>query len=157
MVQETFPSVIYALFLQDFPESLVLVLLIFSLAKIKHQTKPILCIALLQALTSVAMRQIPIVFGVHSVLLIFTLAIYTRLLTRARLSSIFLSVFLSFAALVAIESAYSKPLLNLTGLTYEKCFANPFLRAAFALPGEVILLALALGVNHYNKKRGATC
>ena len=66
MVQETFPNVIYALFLQDFPESLVLVLLIFSLAKIKHQTKPILCIALLQALTSVAMRQIPIVFGVHS-------------------------------------------------------------------------------------------
>ena len=71
------------------------------------------------------------------------------------MSKIFLSVLLSSAFLVAAETVYSNPLLNLTGLTYEECFGNPILRAAFALPGELIILLLALGINYYNaKKRG---
>ncbi|KFD40443.1 hypothetical protein DK28_0206275 [Peptococcaceae bacterium SCADC1_2_3] len=90
----------------------------------------------------------------HSVILIITLALYTRLFTKAQLSKIFMAVLICFAVIALAELTYVKPLLNLTNLTYETAFANPFLRAAFALPYEIILLALSLGKNYYNHKKG---
>lgn len=154
MTQEILSEII-ALLLQDFPESLVMTLLIFSLTKIRYETKPILCIASMMALTNLIVRILPIAFGVHTVILIFAFAIYTRLFTGAQLSKIFLSVLLTVAFVVAAEMVYAKPLFNWTGVTYEECFTNPLMRAAFALPGELLILLLALGINHYNyKKRG---
>lgn len=155
MLQEIYPEVI-ALLLQDFPESLVMTLLIYSLVKIEYEAKPILSIASLMALTNLLVRQLPIAFGVHTVILIFAFAIIARFFTRAQLSKIFLSLLLTMAILVAAEAIYSNPLLNLTGLTYEKCFGNPILRAAFALPGELTVMLVALVINYYNaKKRGS--
>ncbi len=143
-----------ALVLQDIPESLFLTLFIFSLVKIKYKTKPILSIVSLMAVTNLIVRLLPIAFGVHTIILIFAITIYTRLFTKAKLSRIFLSVLVFIAGLVAVEWIYSEPLLKWTGLTYEECYANPFLRAAFALPGELFMLFLALGINFYNKKKG---
>jgi phosphoglycerol transferase MdoB-like AlkP superfamily enzyme len=154
MAQKILPEII-ALLLQDIPESLAMTLLIFSLVKIRYEAKPILCIASMMALTNLVVRHLPIAFGVHTVILIFAFVINTRLFTRAQLSKIFLSVLLTTAFLVAAEMVYTTPLFNWTGITYEECFADPFLRAAFALPGEVFILLLALGIRHYNfKKRG---
>lgn len=148
-------SEIVALLLQDFPESLVMTLFIFSLVKIKYETRLILCIASLMAVTNLIVRFLPIAFGVHTIILIFAIVFYTRLFTKAQLSRIFLSVMVYIACIVAVEWVYSEPLLNWTGLTYEECFTNPYLRAAFALPGELTLLLVALIINHYNvKKRG---
>jgi phosphoglycerol transferase MdoB-like AlkP superfamily enzyme len=154
MLQEIYPEVI-ALLLQDFPESLVMTLFIFSMVKITYETKPILWITTLMAVTNLLVRQLPIAFGVHTVIIILAFALFTRLFTRAQLSKIFLSLLLVMAIIVAAEMIYSQPLLKLTGLTYEECFGSPILRAAFALPGELTVLLVALVINHYNaKKRG---
>lgn len=154
MAQELYPEII-ALILQDFPESLVMTLLIFSLVKIKYEIKPILCITTMLALTNLLVRSLPIAFGVHTVILIFALAFYTRLFTKAQLSKIFLSVLLASALVVLAEMIILYSLFNWTNLTYEECFADPFLRGACALPGEAFMLLLALVINHYNyKKRG---
>jgi hypothetical protein len=155
MAQKILPEII-ALLLQDIPESLAMTLLIFSLVKIRYEAKPILCIASMMALTNLVVRHLPIAFGVHTVILIFALAFYARIFTGAQLSKIFLSVLLATAFMVAAEMVYTKPLFNWTGVTYEECFANPFLRAAFALPGEVFILLLALGIRHYNFKKERT-
>jgi len=64
------------------------------------------------------------------------------------------AVLICFALIALAELAYAKPLLKLINLTYETVFANPFLRAAFALPYEIFLLALSLGKNYYNHKKG---
>ncbi|PRR75077.1 hypothetical protein [Neomoorella humiferrea] len=156
MFKETFPGIIYALLLQDFPESLVETMAVFSLLNLRIKDRKILAIALLQTFTNLV-RLLPIAFGVHSVILILSLAAYTRLFTRAQLSKIFLAVLLCFALIATAELLYAQPLLNLTGLEYEEVFANPFLRAAFALPYTVLLLVLALVKNYYNQKRGLVC
>lgn len=156
MFKETFPSIVYALLLQDFPESLVFTMAVFSLLNLRIKDKKVLAVALLQTLTNLV-RLLPISFGMHSVILVLSLAVYTRLFTRAQLSKIFLAVLLCFAVTAATELIYARPLLNLTGLQYEEVFANPFLRAAFALPYTVLLLLLALGKNYYNKKKGLIC
>ncbi|SMC00007.1 hypothetical protein SAMN00808754_3210 [Thermanaeromonas toyohensis ToBE] len=156
MVKETFPAAIYALFLQDFPESLAMSLLVFSILGLKLRDKRIIYIALLQALTNLV-RHLPIAFGMHSVLLLFSLVLYTRLFTRQPLSRIFLAGLVCFTILAISELLYTKPLLNLTGIPYTYAFTNPFLRAAFALPGEITLLVVALGKNYYNQKKGLIC
>jgi hypothetical protein len=153
MPKENFPNIIYALLLQDLPESLVVVLFIFSILNLRLRDKKILYVALIQTITNL-IRLLPVAFGVHSVILIITLALYTRLFTKAQLSKIFMAVLICFAVIALAELTYVKPLLNLTNLTYETAFANPFLRAAFALPYEIILLALSLGKNYYNHKKG---
>ena len=153
MPKENLPNIIYALLLQDLPESLVVVLFIFSILNLRLRDKKILYVALIQTITNL-IRLLPVAFGVHSVILIITLALYTRLFTKAQLSKIFMAVLICFAVIALAELVCVKPLLNLTGLSYEKAFDNPFLRAAFALPYEIILLALSLGKNYYNHKKG---
>lgn len=73
------------------------------------------------------------------------------------MSRIFQAVLICFAIIAGTELLYLRPLLNLTGLTYEAAFAYPFWRAAFALPYEVLLLFTALGKDYYNRKRGLVC
>ncbi|WP_366018078.1 hypothetical protein [Thermanaeromonas sp.] len=153
MVKEGFPYVIYALLLQDFPESVVLTLAMFSILGLKLRDRRVIYISLLQALTNLV-RVLPIAFGMHSVLLLFSLVLYTRFFTQQPLSRIFLAGLVCFTILATSELIYTKPLLNWTGLSYTQAFANPFLRAAFALPGEITLLAVALGKNYYNQRKG---
>jgi hypothetical protein len=137
--------------LQDFPEALVSALFVFSMLNLRLWDKKVLAVAVLQTLTNLV-RLLPIAFGIHTVILIFSLAAYTRLLTGARLSRILIAVLLCIGILLAAESIYAVPLLNFTGLSYEEAFANPFLRAAFSLPYEIILLLLALGKNYYHRR-----
>ncbi|MGI9951637.1 hypothetical protein V3F56_04665 [Moorellaceae bacterium AZ2] len=156
MVQESFPAVLYALLLQDLPESLLMAMVVFSLLNLSIWDRRILFVGILQTLTNLV-RILPIAFGMHSVILLLSISIYTRLFTRAQLSKIFLSALVCFALIVTTELIYVRPLLSFTGLQYEEVFANPFLRAAFALPDMIVLLAVALGKNYYNRKRGLTC
>ena len=153
MTEKTWASFILSLLLQDFPESLVITMFVFSFLNRRLRDKKVLYVALLQTVTNLV-RLLPIAFGVHSVILIITLALYTRLFTKAPLSKTFLAVLISFALIALAELAYTKPLLNYTDLSYEEVFANPFLRAVFALPYEIFLLGLALGKNYYNHKKG---
>lgn len=156
MVRETLPQLLYALVLQDLPESFVLTLAAFSLLNLRLRDKRIPAIVLLQTVTNLV-RLLPLAFGMHSVLLLIALALYIRLFTGARLSRILLAVMTCFALVAAAELLYTGPLLRVTGLTYEAAFANPFFRAVFALPYETMLLLLALAKNHYNRRKGLVC
>ncbi|RJX22405.1 MAG: hypothetical protein C4570_01315 [Ammonifex sp.] len=153
MVHETFPNLLWALMLQDFPESLIAVLFVFSILNFRFWDKRVLSISLLQTVTNLV-RLLPIAFGIHTVILIISLVIYTCLFTGARPSRTFAAVLICFSVSAAVQVAYFMPLLQFTGLNYEVVFANPFLRAAFALPYEAILLLLALGKNCYNNRKG---
>lgn len=152
-MSETLPNTVYGLLLGDFPESLVTTLFVFSLLKFRLRDKRVLLVAVLQTFTNLV-RQLPIAFGTHSLILVFSLAIYVRLITKAKLTRIFLAVLTCFALFVAAELSYSKPLLGFFDLDYQQGFDNPFIRALFALPSELLLLLLSIGINRYNRKKG---
>lgn len=152
MVHETFPNLLWALMLQDFPESLVIALFVFSMLNLRLWDKRVLAVAALQTLTNLV-RLLPIAFGMHTAILTISLATYTRLFTGARLSRILNAVLICLGITVAAELIYVVPLLRLTGLSYAEMFANPFSRAAFGLPYEIVFLLLALGKNYHNRKK----
>lgn len=149
----TLSNVLLAMLLQDFPDCLVLTLAVISFLNLRFQYKNILAIAVLQMFTS-QVQLLPIANGMHTIILIIALAIYTRLVTKSLLSRTLLAVLIVFVIGSVVEVAYASPLLRATGLEYATVYANPFLRAAFALPYEIILLLLALGKNYYNQRKG---
>jgi len=143
----------YFLLLNAFPESLVITLAIFSLLNLRFQAGPVLAIAAMQAITNLIMF-LPINMGIHSIILVITLAGYTYIFTRARLSNIFLFVLICEAIIVLAEMLYAGPLLRFTGLTLDAVRNNPFLISAFAVPYDLLFLIFALAKNFYSKRRG---
>lgn len=141
------------LLLNALPESLVYAMFIFSILNLRLDARKILVVAGLQAFTNLIMF-LPINMYVFTIIQLFTLSLYTFILTRARLSRCLLAALACIAIVGLSEMAYSQPLLNLTGLTVDAVRDNPFLISAFAVPYELLILALALGKNHYNRRRG---
>ena len=152
-IKENFPNFLWFLLLQDVPESLCFSLAAFSLLNLKLKDRRVLVVAGLQALTNLV-RLLPIGFGVHSILLVLSLALYTHLFTRRPFSHTLLAAIFCMA-LVAVTEAISLPILfKLTGLEYQQVFWDPKLRALFSLPDFAALLGVALGKDYYNRKRG---
>jgi len=139
--------------LQDFPESLVVAMLAFSLLNFRFQAKKILTVAALQAVTN-QLQLFNINSGVHVAVMVVSLAIYIRVLARPILSRSLLAALISYLVLLIVEAASVPPLLKIIGLALPAAYANPFLRSAFTLPYEVVLLLAALAKNYYNRKRG---
>lgn len=144
---------ITALLAQDLPESIVFTLVVFSFLCLRFDFKKIAAIAVLQSATNLV-RLLPVAFGVHSVILIISLAIYVHLIARVRLSRVFLAVLGAFVICCLAEMIYSVPLMKITGRTYEEAFANPMLRELYSIPYQLVLLAVALVKNYYNYRRG---
>lgn len=146
-------NTIYSFLLQDFPESLVMTLAVFSLLNLRLLDRRVLYISLLQTLTNLV-SLLPVAFGIHTIVLIVSLVIYTRIFTKEQISKIFLMVLICSAIVIISEMTYANPLLKYTGLSYITVFNNPFLKAAFSLPYELLLLGLALAKDWYNRKKG---
>jgi hypothetical protein len=142
-----------AFIIQDLPESIILTLSMFSLLALPLTWRKIIAIGFLQALVNMV-RLLPIVAGIHSIILLISLAVFVGLFTRVRLSKVFVAAFVIFGIVIILEMIYVGPLLRITGLTYEASFVNPFFRALFSLPYEIVLLAIAVGMNYYNRRKG---
>jgi len=142
-----------ALPIQALPESIVCTMVVFSFLCLRFDLKKIASIALLQTVTNLV-SLFPIAFGVHTVVLIISLAVYVHLITQVRLSRVFLAVFGAIVISGLVQIIYSMPLLRITGRTYEEVFASPVLREVYSIPYQLVLLAVALGKNYYNIRRG---
>ena len=147
------PKELIAFVIQDFPESIIMTLVVFSFLGLRFAWRKIILIAFLQALVNL-IRLLPFAAGVHSVVLVISLAVLVSAFTASRLSRVFIAVLICSIIVFSLELIYARPLLSLTGLSYEAAFANPFLRALFSLPYEIVLLVLAFGKNYYNQRKG---
>jgi hypothetical protein len=143
----------YFLLLNAFPESLVLTLALFSLLNLRFKAGQILAIAGLQTISNLV-EFLPVNPGVHSIILIFTLVIFTYIFTRAQLSKIFLAAIVCMITIIFSLLIYIQPLLRWTGLAYDTVNNSPFLTSAFIVPYELLFLAFAMWKNHYNRRRG---
>ncbi|MEW6172460.1 MAG: hypothetical protein AB1510_05245 [Bacillota bacterium] len=153
MTHETMPNLLYALLLQDFPESLVVVLFVFSFLNLRLRDKRVIILAVLQTISNLV-RLLPLANMMHTAIIVVLLAMYVRFFTGIKLSRIFIAILVCLIFNLVLELIYFEPLLKFTGIPYETVFANPFLRSAFALPFEIVIGLTALAKNYYNIKKG---
>lgn len=140
-----------SLLFQDFPESFIFALAVFALLRLRFDYKKIFIVAILQTFTNL-IRLLPLAFGMHTLILIITLSVYVRLVTKENMPKILGFSILVFVILVAMQAVYAEPLLNITNLSYDDVATSPLLRGVFCLPYEIVILGLAMFINKKNKK-----
>jgi len=141
--------------LQGIPESLALVTLALALAGEKLEMRRIALLGIIEAVIIFAIRLLPLTFGVHSILSIFSMALLLNLFLKVRFSRSLLSALIVIIALAVVETVSLSLILYLTGLPYEQFSENVF---AFILGGwsnVILLFLLALAVHRWQRGRRA--
>ena len=130
-------------FLQNWPESIVIIFFCCAVLAIKPDFKKIILMAAIQGLVNYV-ALLPISYGFHTGILTITLIVLIYMVTGASLPRIVFSVLLCLVVFIAVEIAILPLLLKAAGKSYLEVYNNPLLRAAFSLPQEISLLVLAL-------------
>lgn len=129
------------LILQDFPESIIFAFVCFTLLNFKLEWKKIFIVSLLQTLTNLV-RLLPIAFGMHTLILTISLVLYISLITKLRLSKVFIAVIICMVIVVISQAIYYYPMLRFFNLDIQDVVSNPITRAIFSVPEYIALLLI---------------
>lgn len=138
--------------IQGIPECLAVATLGWVLLEQEFAAKKILCVGLLHALITFFVRNLPLPFGIHTLILIFTLAALL-----AYFSTSFYYSKVLFVSLITIMILGLLELITLTvvslflGIPEEAIFADQFLSVSVGLPQVVILFLLAYLIAYFKK------
>lgn len=133
---------IIALVLLALPESMLLGGVALSIMGIHPKFKPLLAVALLQALTAYLVRMLSLPMALHAVVLMLFLGGYLANRFRAPLKRTISGAFIAWV-LLAISEALLLPLFfQLFSVTVPEVLASPWLRILASLPQQIVLLAV---------------
>ena len=139
--------------LQGIPESLGLISL--ALAGIKLKIRQIALLGIIEAVIILVIRLLPLSFGVHSILSIFSIAILLKMFNKARFSKGLLVALLVVITLAAAEAAFFTLFLSLFDLSFEQLSENIFFLVVSGWPQVLLLFILALVINRWHCLRHA--
>ena len=139
--------------LQGIPESLALVTLALALAGEKLEMRRIALIGIAHAVIIFIIRLLPLTFGVHSILSLFTIALLLTIFLKVRFSRSLLSALIVLIVLAAAETVSFSLFLYLTGLSYEQLKENIFIYSMSGWPQVILLFLLALAVHRWQQGR----
>ena len=132
-----------ALILQGIPEQIAIVTFAFVIAKIKFDWKKIFVIGIMLALTSYIVRQFPITFGIHTILMIGLLFVLLVALAKANINTAIIASLLSFLAIIVSETVCLALLMPLFGVTSDMFFSNVTIRILITLPQVSVMFIFA--------------
>ncbi|NPV93317.1 MAG: hypothetical protein HPY50_21365 [Firmicutes bacterium] len=142
------------LFFQGLPETIAIAALVCALIGQRLDWKKIFAVGVLQVLTIYLIRLLPITFGIHTFLGIFTLAIYSHLIYKHNLLNTIISSIVCIVLLMLLENLIQQPILLALDLTMEEANKNDLLWILMGWPQVIGLLAAALLTNRYNLRKG---
>ncbi len=141
-----------AVLLISIPEEIMLTALGLLLFGIKPPIKKLILIGVVQAATSYLVRQLPIIFGVHTLLqgLLFTLIIWFILQIPFRVA--LAAMLVSISIYTVIDATLVPILLETTGIPLEVVLDSAKLRILFFLPQGLTILLLVVLVYYFDFK-----
>lgn len=138
---------------QAIPEEWGLVAAALAVMRLPLNWRRIAFVGTVLAVSAIILRQLPVAFGIHTVLLIFLLVLYLRMATGAALSLTFKGAITSFVVLVVAEIFFSQLLLTLTEVPIEQVAVQPWLTVLFTLPQVGVLFVFALLMDRRNWRK----
>ena len=151
MEDKTISDILIFFFLQNLPESFVVILFCYSLLGIKANLKDILLLAVIQGMLNFVIL-LPISLGFHTVILTFTLIFLLYWKTRINISKVILCVLICLLIFIVIESISLPLVIKLTGTQYSIGFYDPILRSIYTAPQVLIIFLLAI-INYKFKEK----
>lgn len=143
-----------SLLLQGIPELTAVVLLSFVIAGIPLKWKRALLIGTILGLCGYVVRQLPIPFGSHTILLLFLLFMVLTKLSKGNVGLSFIASVLSLLTLTIYEFISFSLFMQIFGFTPETLFKNLVIRIVVGEPQVVLLLVSAFLFNRFiDRKR----
>lgn len=140
----------YVAILVSIPETILFLLLGFKLFNLELSKQHLLYLSLLNAGVAYIVRNLPIFYGIHTLIMIVLLALVGAALSKIKFKSTFIAV-LTGGLLLGIIQGMTIPLIfNFTGLNMADSAQNPWLNILFFIPSGFIMLAIYWYIKKYN-------
>jgi len=141
------------LLFQAFPETLAIASLALALGGLKLELKSILFVGVLQTITAYLVRLLDLNYGVHTIVLIITLAFFLYIVLKIKLSRSLLAALLSIIILAVAETVLVTLILKIAGAEFTEVTENPTLWILLGWPQIIFVFLLALAINRWRQKR----
>lgn len=140
--------------IQGIPECLAVATLGWVLLERKYAAKKILYVGLLQALITFSVRNLPLPFGIHTLIFIFSLAaLLAYFSTSFYYSKVLFVSLIIFVILGLLELLILSVASGFLGVPVEAMLTQPLLIALVGLPQVVILFLLAFFIVYLKKRK----
>jgi len=143
----TFPLEWYLLFLVGIPQAFLGLLLGLSLFNIRIPRKRFVLISFLGGTISFSIRLIPMIFGLHSILNFFIMALLLVTIGKTKVSQAVCSTMAMMVIIAVLESFIVALCFNITGVTYTTLKNNQILMVLFFLPEALLMVIMFLIIN----------
>jgi len=131
------------------PEAFLIVILGFALFNLEISCKKALTVSLVSALSAYFIRQLPVVFGLHTLMGLVIMVLVTVYLTKMGAWAVFVSILTGFVIIGVTQSLLLPICFAITGTSSESLIANPLLNIAFFVPIAALAAALFFAVKKY--------
>lgn len=127
------------------PESFLIVIVGFALFNIRVNLRDALLIAVISALVSYFVRQIPvIIFGVHTLIGIVVLTVLARYLLKSDWGKAFIAILSGLILVVMVNSVVLLIGFYITGTGMNDINTKPWMNIIFFIPEALIMISLYL-------------
>lgn len=138
------------------PETVALTLLAFAFARLDFKPGPVLLMGSIEFVLAFFVRKIPVFFGVHTFILMCTLAFMLYFYRRPNVARTITAAFLAMSILNLLDFATIYILEWTWPAYFELAKENALVWALSAYPYIACIALLALFINGRNKKRKLT-
>jgi hypothetical protein len=142
------PMPLYMVFLQSFPETLILIYLGLALTGTEPPDRKVILIALTGALLSYFVRYFPIPPGSNVFIQLPVIAILLFLIGRLPLSLALVSTILGFLCVSSAEMLFIPLVADISGISIQEALAAPPWRVLFPVPEFIFLILLIVYLRH---------
>lgn len=138
-------------FLKGVPEITGVVACSLALARVRLRWRIILPFACILAVVIYIIRNMPVTFGLHTVISILLCALFIARFTKVPPSASFTVVFASYAILALLELSIYELTGKLFNIETSYLMSNHITQFLTGVPQTVIMIAIALGITKYRK------
>jgi len=127
-----------------------MIILGFALFNLQISFKNAFVISLVNAVIIYYVRQLPVTFGLHTLIAIVVIVILSKILTEIKIGVVFISVLSGFVVLAVLQSVIVPVLFQLANINIHDLIVKPWLNIVFFIPVGVIMTFLYYFVRKHN-------
>ncbi|WP_104370859.1 hypothetical protein [Desulfocucumis palustris] len=138
-------------FMQGIPETVGVCAFSLALTRVKLRWGVIFSAGLVVTAIMLALRSMPITFGLHTVASILLWTLFIASATKVPPSKSFMAVFTSMGLLALLESSIYEVAVKILNEGVEKLMSNAFLWKLTGLPQAIVMIAMALLISRFRR------
>lgn len=140
----------YIILLTAVPQTFLIIKTGFQLFNIRLSFSKALTLSLLVGIVAIFARELPLPFGLHTLILILFSTLLTTIITGTKLLHCFIAILFGTLILGVLEGVLLPVFLNLTATTTNNLTLYPWLNILYFLPTGVIMVFIYIVASKRN-------